>query len=102
MLGGPNRKQDPSDCRDRASPGHNNADMFGSPMSAQRFYGREIGSNLLILHERFSPQSGKKLGLFNVGPVTLNQRVPGSSPGAPTKICPPNQVLSRNGVHHAV
>ena len=28
--------------------------------------------------------------------LTLNQRVPGSSPGAPTK---PNQVLSLNGFH---
>src|SRR5215471_6446557 len=45
---------------------------------------REFSDILLIQHRHFSPQSGEKPHLINVEELTLNQRVQGSSPCAPT------------------
>src|SRR6516162_5551719 len=45
---------------------------------------REFSGMLLIEHRHFSPQSGEKPHLINVEELTLNQRVQGSSPCAPT------------------
>jgi len=45
---------------------------------------REIAGNLLIQYEHLSMQSGEKPRFINVGTLTLNQRVQGSSPCAPT------------------
>ena len=45
----------------------------------------EFGCNALMLHVRFSLQLGEKRWDQRVNRGTLNQRVPGSSPGAPTK-----------------
>src|SRR5262249_15932833 len=44
----------------------------------------ESGCKLLMRHARFSPQLGEKPREFKVALGALNQRVPGSSPGAPT------------------
>src|SRR6516164_6104540 len=48
------------------------------------FRSREFSGILLIQHRHFSPQSGEKPHLINVEELTLNQRVQGSSPCAPT------------------
>src|SRR6516165_6107789 len=45
---------------------------------------REFSGILLIQHRHFSPQSREKPHLINVEELTLNQRVQGSSPCAPT------------------
>ena len=44
----------------------------------------ESRCNALMRHSRFDPQLGKAAAKSNAEKWTLNQRVPGSSPGAPT------------------
>jgi hypothetical protein len=50
---------------------------------SRQLSGRESSGMLLMQHQRFSPQSGEKPHLINMG-GSLNQRVQGSSPCAPT------------------
>jgi hypothetical protein len=56
--------------------------------------GWEIESNVLMLHGHFSPWLGEKLRVINEGQMPLNQRVPGSNPGAPTKSADKSMVYS--------
>jgi hypothetical protein len=54
--------------------------------SVVRFAGRDSTANAFNSNERNAPPSGKKHNRIKLRMVTLNQRVQGSSPCAPTKL----------------
>ena|ERR1700691_1885268 len=100
MLGGPNRKQHPSDCRDPASPGGLIASSLIGKRETERkirrarhhrartlmtpIYSLQSARNRLICNGLKRHRFGSNSLIFQRSKLTLNQRVPGSSPGAPT------------------